>query len=379
MNRNYIFYLFFALISLNWTACQTNNKNTENPDPIPEKNTEKDSINTSNNTPKKITPTDFSTITIAFYNVENLFDTKDNPAINDEDFLPDGRNKWTDERYQLKLQKLAQAIDSLGDTDGAEILGLAEVENQAVLEDLLKTERLKSKNYGIIHFDSPDKRGIDVAMLYKRDVFKPILEKNIPISFANEPDFKTRDILLVSGQLRGEPVHFIWSHFPSRRGGQQESEPYRKAVGRQIRVVIDEIFREQPQAKILVGGDFNDLPENASVKTELNAKPNPDYSKKELFNPTYELMTHGKGTYNYRGKWQMLDQVLLSEGWINTRTGFQYIQRSTKVYAPEFLKQQTDNQYKGNPDRTFAGAKYLKGYSDHFPIYAQFGFLNKGE
>ncbi len=321
--------------------------------------------------------TNFSEITIGFYNVENLFDTKDNPVIDDDEFLPAGDKKWTVERYQKKLEKLAQAIDSLGDADGAEILGLAEIENRAVIEDLLRTERLKAKNYKIVHFDSPDKRGIDVAMIYKAAIFEPMLEKNIPVVFANEPNFKTRDILLVSGKLDGEPVHFIWTHFPSRVRGAEQSEPYRKAVGQQIRVIINELFREQPHAKILVAGDFNDLPENASIKEDLGAKPNPNYSENELFNPTYELMTNGKGTYNYRGEWQMLDQVLLSENWVKAQTGFKYIERSANVYSPEFMKQQQDNQYKGNPDRTYAGKNYLGGSSDHFPVYARFERLRK--
>lgn len=319
----------------------------------------------------------FSQITVGFYNVENLFDTKDNPAINDDEFLPQGKNKWTQKRYQKKLEKLAQAIKSLGDQDGAEILGLAEVENRNVIKDLINTKGLKNKNYKIIHFDSPDKRGIDVAMIYKASAFKPILKKNIPVTFANKPHFKTRDILLVSGKLNNEAVHFIWTHFPSRRGGAEKSEPYRKAVAKQIRVVINELLREQPQAKILVAGDFNDLPENASIKEVLKAKPNPDYSKKELFNPAHELMTNGKGSYNYKGKWQMLDQILLSESWIKAKVGFKYVGRSMNVYAPEFMKQQQNNKYKGNPDRTYAGNNYLGGMSDHFPVYAQFKLLKK--
>lgn len=363
MNQNTI-YMLFMLGLLSLIGCQKKNSTEE------QNTTSEGTVDSTKNVKNQV-PTDFTNITIGFYNIENLFDTKDNPAINDDEFLPTGKKEWTEERYQKKLEKLAQAIDSLGDADGAEILGLAEVENRAVIEDLLQTERLKDKNYKIVHFDSPDKRGIDVAMIYKADIFKPILEKNIPVVFANEPDFKTRDILLVSGQLDGEPVHFIWTHFPSRVRGVEESEPYRKAVGRQIRVVINELFREQPQAKILIAGDFNDLPENASIKEELSAKPNPDYIKNELFNPTHELMTNGKGTYNYRGKWQMLDQVLLSENWLKATSGFKYTERSANVYSPEFMKQQEDNKNKGNPDRTYAGKKYLGGASDHFPVYVQ--------
>lgn len=301
---------------------------------------------------------------IAFYNVENLFDLEDDPKVDDDDFLPKGKQKWTRERYQTKLKKLAEVIAKMHpEGKGADLLGLCEVENRRVLEDLIQTPPLDALNYGIVHRESNDSRGIDVALLYKKEAFEPTEDLLLPI-----PNKKTRGVLQVTGKLWGQQMHLFVNHFPSRREGKEESESGRLQVAAVARRAIDAVFAQNPDANVIVMGDFNDEPQDKSIVEGLKSRPDKKLKAGELYNPFHNLAKAGKGTYNYRGEWNMLDQMLISKSLLDKK-GLQF--EKADIFAPEWLKQQQPEKYRGNPDRTYVGERYLGGYSDHFPIYMQ--------
>lgn len=313
-----------------------------------------------------------STYSIAFYNVENLFDTKDDPDKKDEDFLPDADRKWDKEKYELKLSLLASAIAKIGDDNGPEVLGLCEVENKAVLQDLVKQKAIKKQKYQIVHHESPDVRGIDNALIFKKGTFELKSSKLFTVDFPNDPNYKSRAILLVNGMMRGTEINFIVNHFPSRRGGLKESEPKRLVVAKKVREIVESLLNINSKANIVVMGDFNDEPTNNSIQEVLMAKgADFDPNSKQLFNTLADKDADGMGSYKYRGKWQMLDQILLSSNLLQSESSWKYVEGSGDVFSPEWLKQQTPEKYKGSPLRTFAGRKYLKGYSDHFPVFIQ--------
>lgn len=310
------------------------------------------------------------TLRVAFYNVENLFDTLDDTSINDEDFLPGSKSQWTAKRYQDKINKLGKVIKNLGaHGNGPDVLGLCEVENRRVLEDLVASDSLKAFNYQIAHFDSPDERGIDVALIYKKGVLNNLAIQTFRINFPDEPDFLTRDILMASAKTSsGEAIHFYVNHFPSRRGGETESEKYRMFVASVLRKSVDSLLLTDSQSKILIMGDFNDMPNNKSIKETLKSVGSVDsLSTGFLFNPFAPMFYAGQGTYNYRNQWNMLDQMILSTGLLDAGR-LRYQSNSSSILAEPWMKQKGGN-YDGYPDRTYAGARYLGGYSDHFPIY----------
>ena len=308
--------------------------------------------------------------TIASYNVENLFDTFDDPLQwGDDEFLPLSKRQWNLKKYNDKLEKLSEVISQLGDEDGPEIIGLSEVENLKVVEDLFNTKKLQQYNYSIIHQDSPDKRGIDVAFVYKEDIYKPITYKTYTIDFHNEPDYKTRDFLLVIGVLaETDTIIFILNHWPSRSGGVK-AEYQREYVASKVRDVVNLIFGINKNSKIIIMGDFNDEPSNKSIYKVLKAKEGFSNLKTgELYNPWYSLEKENQGSYCYRGDWSMLDQIILSTPLVNNKN-IHYKINSATIFAPEWLKQHNSQYYDGYPLGTFWGKKYLSGYSDHFPVY----------
>jgi len=317
-----------------------------------------------------------NTYIIAFYNLENLFDTKDDPEIDDAEFLPEATNQWDEAKYQTKLQNMAKVIKTIGNTNSPDVLGLCEVENRLVLEDLISQNDLKDKNYGIVHYNSPDTRGIDVAMLYKKSSFRPFRESSIRIDFPND-ETKTRDVLLVSGILgKKDTLHIFVAHFPSRRGGQAESEQKRIFVASQVRARVDSLQINSHKANILIMGDLNDEPTDKSISEMLNAKASPTNLKpNELFNAMGMMKAEGKGTHaHYNGKakkteWTMLDQIIFSPPLLSKKNNLKYVASSATIHKPDFLLQNEPEQFKGLPLRTFAGKKYLAGYSDHLPVY----------
>lgn len=310
---------------------------------------------------------------IGFYNLENLFDTINDPNTNDEDFLPKGSYNYTGAVYQDKLTKLSGVIAGLGteiSPDGIAILGVAEVENRLVLEDLVKQPSIAKRGYKIVHHDSPDRRGVDVGLIYNPKYFKVMGSNSIYVQMPLQDDGDTsytRDILWVWGTMDGEMIHVFVNHWPSRRGGEAASAPLRDNAAATCRKVIDSLLAADPNSKILTMGDLNDDPVNNSVSNVLKAKGKQDKLKPgELFNPFYDNYKKGIGTLAWNDSWSLFDQVVLSQGWLNSDTSYHYLRNV--VYNKSFLAQQS-GQFKGYPHRTYVGGVYQGGYSDHFPVY----------
>jgi predicted extracellular nuclease len=318
--------------------------------------------------PKK----NFLVNTIAFYNVENLFDTINDPKTWDDDRTPKGRDRWTSVIYEKKLKNIAKVIAEIGfdlTNQAPSVIGLCEIENRRVLEDLIKTESLIKENYQIIHYDSPDERGIDVAMLFKQNRFNVSSSKTYPLYLKRKDGSRdyTRDHLLVSGFLDKDPIHFIINHWPSRSGGQMRSEPSRILAGKLNKKIIDSILQSNPKANIISMGDFNDNPSDKSIKPILNTIFKKSKIKEgQLFNPMEELYRKGYGSYRYRDKWDMIDQFLLSKNLVDNKNGLFFLKAS--VFNKKYLINPS-GKYEGYPFKSFAGGKFLNGYSDHFPIY----------
>lgn len=304
---------------------------------------------------------------VAFYNLENLFDTFRDPSINDEEFTPNGANAWTLDKYQKKLNNMSYAISRLGQDytpDGVAFLGVAEVENQKVLEDLVKTGPLASVGYGIVHYDSPDYRGIDVALLYNPKLFKVTSSQVYHYVLPEEPDFKTRDQLLVNGILDGEPCHVIVNHWPSRRGGNQSSY-LREHAAAMCKSIADSLYRVDPNSKVIIMGDLNDDPFNKSVKNVLGANGTQSKVKPGgFYNPFWVLLKRGIGSLFYQGNWNLFDQIILSQSFLRNNNGLKFWK--AEVFNRDFLIQK-EGAYKGYPLRTFSGNRFMNGYSDHFP------------
>lgn len=305
--------------------------------------------------------------TVAFYNLENLFDLVDDKRTRDEDFLPTSAKKWTPKRYDKKLRKLGFAISNIGRQETGKhpaIVGLAEVENAKVIEDLLASKHLNDLHYDYVHYDSPDERGIDVALLYDTTVFEVTRSEAFTVHLIDDdqsPDY-TRDILLVSGVLDQEPVHIIVNHWSSRREGQKETEPKRMASSRKVGDIIDGIRSEHDDSKIIVIGDFNDDPSNQSIKQLVDGY--------NLFNPMETLRSFSRGTTYHSRQWNLFDQIFFSTNFFeSSRDEFEFYKAN--IFDEDFLKL-FNGKYKGSPFRTYVGKKYKGGYSDHFPVYTIF-------
>ncbi len=311
---------------------------------------------------------------VAFYNLENLYDTIDNPLVNDDDFTPSGIKKYNGIIYWDKITKLATVISKIGTsfspTSGPVLLGVAEIENDTVLSDLVQHPLLKKRNYQIIHFDSKDARGIDVALLYHPKYFIPEKADKLFVALpGNSKDaYYTRDILYVKGQLDGEPVHIYVNHWPSRRGGEERSSPAREAAALVCRNHIRMITANDPKAKIIVMGDLNDDPDSPSITKALGAKGNrSSLHAGDLFNPWAEPYRKGIGTLANRDSWGLFDQIILSESWLDpNQIGLFYYQQY--IFSQPFMKENS-GRYQGYPMRTWDGNTYRGGYSDHFPTF----------
>lgn len=301
-----------------------------------------------------------SHITVVSYNVENLFDTEKDKLINDEEFLPGSEKQWTKERYKKKLDDIARVLTSIDDEDLPEIIGLAEVENRRVLEDLIKTKAMSRGHYAIVHQDSPDERGIDVALLYRPTEFKMLSFDVIPITGS-----RTRDILHVSGKFGNESFHFFVNHWPSRNAGLEKSEPARMKVAEALKKKVKQVLSQDPIASIVIMGDMNDTPENKSLKNILGAgMPG---SKSDLVNLMMPLARDGKGTYCYRGRWDMLDNLVVSKSLLDAK-GFRVNPVTGYIFSADWMNY-TDNKGNVVPNRTYGGPNYYGGVSDHYPIY----------
>lgn len=306
--------------------------------------------------------------TVAFYNVENLFDTIDTPGKIDEEFLPSSSREWNSERYNKKLSDLARVISSIDSVNLPVVFGVCEIENGIVLTDLANEEMLARANYQVVWEDGPDSRGIDCALLYNPRAFELTGYEALPVISTSDPGFITRDVLHVWGKLDKETFHFFVNHWPSRRGGEAESEPNRVLAAQVVRNKVDELFRTDSMANIIIMGDMNDEPDNMSLSDVLMALPNNiKHENKQLVNLMYDDMIDGKGSYNYRGDWNMIDNIVVSGALINKTKGLTTTVDNGFVFHRPFMEFVND-QGEMSPNRTY-GRSYYGGISDHFPIY----------
>jgi len=309
---------------------------------------------------------------VMFYNVENLFDAIDDPLINDEEFLPGSQKKWTEARYQEKIDHIAKVISDLGKDTLPVLVGLCEVENRKTVDDLINKTRLKGLDYKIIHRESPDSRGIDVALLYRSRYFQLIDSHFFPIRFPLDTAMRTREILYAHGILGGrDTLHVFVNHWPSRSSGEIESRPLRVWVAEAVRFRVDSILRKSPAAEILITGDFNDEPMDLSVVSGLNALlsyEKPDAGK--LYDLTQGLKKSSPGgTYKYKGAWNLLDHMVVSGSILDTSRILYARPSDLHVFQAKYLLE-ADKEYMGDrPLRTYLGSFYQGGYSDHLPVY----------
>ena len=316
--------------------------------------------------------TKYKIASIGFYNLENLFDTIDAPDIRDSEFTPGGSKLWTSKRYNEKLAHMAEVISLMAtkrNKDGVAILGVAEIENRNVLQDLVNQSVLKERQYGIIHFDSEDRRGIDLGLLYQPKYFIPTEARPVPVHiYSGTKRIFTRDILFVGGKLLGEQIYIMVNHWPSRRGGESKTAPWRAAAALECKKIADSLMTNNPMAKIIIMGDLNDDPDSPSVKNVLGAKSRKKKVKeKGFFNPMAQFYHRGIGTTAYRDAWSLFDQIILSYGLLPSEQDGWYFYKA-QVFNKSFLVQKKGH-FKGYPLRTFAGSEYLHGYSDHFPVF----------
>lgn len=312
-----------------------------------------------------------NTVTVSFYNVENLFDIKDNPQTNDNDFTPEGKLQWDQTRYSQKIEKLAKVISSIDSVNNTfpVIIGLCEVENRAVLEDLVRSPQIKAANYEIIHRDSPDPRGIDNALLYQSRFFELDHYETIHVSLPDTSSPRTRDILYVKGFAAGDTLHIYVNHWSSRSGGEKESEHKRLLAARILRSEVDKILINNNNAKVIIIGDMNDEPTNKSIQQVLLATNNATSGNSlELYNMMANLKKEGKGSYNYRGQWNMLDNIIVSHGLLNSQKGLGCKPGDADIFSAEWMMFEHPKNGK-TPNRTYGGENYYGGFSDHLPVY----------
>lgn len=302
--------------------------------------------------------------TVVSYNVENLFDTVDDPKIPDEEFLPESGKMWDDEKFQKKLTDIAKVISEINPDEMPEVVGLVEVENQQVLEDLTKTGNLNGR-YAIVHEESPDYRGIDVALIYRKDAFSEITHEVLPVVFPDDPEFKTRDILHVTGKMKKKIVHVFVNHWPSRIGGEDKTESKRVLAASVLKKKVDQIFEADPKARIIIMGDMNDEPANKSLKGTLGAEA--PGSGAHLVNLMMPDDIAGKGTYFYSSNWNMLDNLVVSNAVFNGK-GVRIEGKKGNIFSNDWMIFTNKNGDK-TPNRSYVGSKYVGGVSDHFPVY----------
>jgi hypothetical protein len=315
----------------------------------------------------------YEIVVTSFYNLENLYDTANNPLVNDDDFTLKGIKRYSGKIYLDKIDRLSKVISEIGidkTTDGAALLGVAEIENDTVINDLIHHPLLRKRQYQFIHYDSKDLRGIDVALIYNPRYFKIASSKQIHVKLpsVNMEKIETRDILLVTGFLDGELIHVLVNHWPSKRGGEDATTASRSAAAAACRAEIERINRIDAAAKIIVMGDLNDNPDSYSVRKVLKANGEMNHLEAgELFNPWAKMYGQGFGTLANQDSWSLFDQILLSKSWLNNQQAGFYFYRQGIFKKPYMIENR--GRYKGYPMRTWDGNIYRGGYSDHFPTY----------
>ena len=306
----------------------------------------------------------YDTYTVAFYNLENLFDTIDDPNTLDDDFTPKGKKHWHDKRYKKKIKKLGSIIAQLGKEKSSQppaLVGVVEVENESVLRDLVQSRSLSSHPYGIVHYDSPDERGIDVAFLYNKELFEILHSETFPLYLTRNNGTRdyTRDVLWVQGNLNGELINILVNHWPSRRTGSSKTEDKRIKAAQLNRHIIDKIKMDNEDAKIIIMGDFNDDPSSKSINNYL--------VDKQFYNPMTGLLKYGRGSLNHKHTWHLFDQIIFSKNFFVKGAG-KHTFRYAEIFDKYFLKSWRGKR-KGYPFRTYTGNWYQGGFSDHFPVY----------
>ena len=318
---------------------------------------------------------------IVFYNLENFFDTVNDPEVLDDEFTPEGPKKWTQDKYDKKLHNMERVFFDIAaiNKDYPVVIGVSEVENRNVLEDIVAAPKLAPANYRIVHHDSPEARGVDVAFFYRADVFKLEGEKAIRTIIPSLPNFKTRDILTMWGKIDGEDFLFMVGHWPSRLGGKEASEYKRIAVGEQMRSIADSVKQIRPDVKVVLMGDFNDDPTDPSITQGMGAKLKvKELQKGDYYAPYASMLKAGYGTLAYGDAWNIVDNIVVTENLVNDTTDKLKIQKApgSKFYGNIFKRHymvQKEGQYKGYPLRTYVGNNFQGGYSDHFPVYIYIG------
>ena len=308
---------------------------------------------------------------LMFYNAENFFDCMHDTLKKDDEFLPEGAKHWTESKFKQKALNLCKVITAIGGWEPPEVVGLCEVENDNAINQLLQKTPLSKFNYQSIHFESPDNRGIDVVLLYRKNKFFPIDTTVIPVIFPFDGK-STRDVLYVKGSTtKDDTLHIFINHWPSRWGGQLESEPRRMYVASVVKHVTDSIFKTNPKANIIITGDFNDEPENKSIIETLDARTEYDKIKLgELYNISYYQKTvKGMGSDKYNGEWGIIDNMIVSGGLLHKKNSIYTTLDDAHIFNSEFLLEKDDAHFGFKPFRTYIGFKYNGGYSDHLPIF----------
>ena len=310
---------------------------------------------------------------IGFYNLENLFDTQHDEGHNDYEYLPDGRNKWTEMKYNHKLRNMSRVLAEMG-TDklpyGCAVIGVSEVENRHCMEDLCNQEPLKARNYQFVHIEGPDQRGVDCALIYNPSFFTIRDVKLVPYIYKKQEDIEkgraTRGFLVVSGTLAGEHVTVIVNHLPSR-GAESY---YRELGGEQIRAVKDSLQQDDPDVKLFIMGDMNDDPRDKSMSVALGARREmSEVEEGGLYNPFWKIHDSGTGTLMYNNAWNLFDQIIMSRNLLDLEGKKEY--KTLTFFQPQIFRRdylfQQEGKYKGGTLRTHAGGVWLDGYSDHLP------------
>ena len=316
---------------------------------------------------------------VMFYNTENFFDTLDDPKKSDNDYLPEGTMHWTPGRYQNKLNNIAKVITSVGEWDTPALVGMCEVENEKVVGDLTQYSPLRKMNYRYIITNSPDVRGINVALLYQREKFKLLDHKEYVIHFPYNSHKRTRNILHATGQVSSRDTLDVFvCHFPSRRGGEDESEPDRLFVASVLKAKVDSVMRIRKNACILIMGDFNDEPSNRSISQTLHAQPvSNNIVRQDLYDlfASFEKQKNA-GSFKYQRQWNMLDQIIVSGNLITGSRSIKVLPHTANIFSRDFMLID-DKTYGGKrPKKTYHGRKHEGGFSDHLPVLVDFAIQN---
>ncbi len=309
---------------------------------------------------------------LMFYNVENFFDTLDDPDISDEEYTPEGRNEWNTEKYQKKISQLTRVFIAVRSGSLPDIIGLSEIENKSVIEDLFLSKPFKKGKYAVVHENSSDERGIDVALVYNKKRFKYLTHKVIKVNLPDND--KTRDILMVRGIVfKSDTLNIFVNHWPSRWGGVEKSAPFRELAAKALMHEVEKCFDQPIKNHVVIMGDFNDNPNDKSISEIIMEKKK---GSEKLFNPYFDLFQDGKGSLSYKGNWDMFDQIIFSSVF-NDQTkesGIFWNAEKSGIYNEKWMLYYSKEYDDYFPSRTLSGSKYFGGFSDHLPVYIMMHF-----